>query len=186
MKEHNITNTSRLLRIFAVATERISCKAITYNTMMNILSLILLILFSCGSIKVSETPEKFGKSVIECLENNDFDTFKQLIINEEDFEYLMDNTDYSSKEEKEKVISTKEERINALNEQNKILFEGSKYNNLEYVRSIYSVDHDGKVEYISNYKLIAKSSEKDLTIVFQRLVKTNNGWKSVGVFKVEQ
>lgn len=152
---------------------------------MTTLSLIALILFSCANKTISDTPEKFGKSIIECFENDDFNSFKELIINEKDFEYLMENTDFPSKEDKDKVISTKNERIKSLREQNKTLFDNCNYKNLKYISSIYTVKKDGAVEYISNYQIHTKSSDKELKISFQRLVKTKNGWKSVGNFTVE-
>lgn len=152
---------------------------------MTTLSLIALILFSCGSRKISETPEKFGKSIIESFGNNDFNSFKELIINEEDFEYLMEHTEFPNKEDKDKVVSTKNERINSLRDQNKTLFDNSNYKNLKYISCKYSVKKDGEVAYMSNYQIIAKSEDKELKISFQRLVKTKNGWKSIGNFKVE-
>ena len=98
---------------------------------------------------------------------------------------MIENTEFPDEEDRNKVISTKNERLNSLREQNEKLFNNRTNKNLKYISCEYTIEKDGNIEYTSNFQIIAKSTNKETIITFQKIVKTKNGWKSIGTFEVE-
>lgn len=133
---------------------------------------------------MNQTPEEFGKSMVKVFNDEDFDEFKRYLVTLDELKELVNNTELSSDKEKEKVLSTIDERMES--ELAKVInhFQTEKLDSLAYVNCIYTISLDGEVEFTKNYRIIAESKSDTISIGFRRLVKTKNGWKSLDNFIV--
>lgn len=141
---------------------------------------------SCSEKLVNGTPEEFGKSVVTAINNRDFDEFKKYIVSLDNFTEIIEKTEYKSKSDKEKVLSTLEDRFNGLIDENKTDFNNLRIDSLQYSKcNDYTISTDGDIEYIRGYYIITKSGETSKEIGFLVLINTKDGWKSMGSFKLK-
>lgn len=156
---------------------------------MKTICLLALLLFSCSGQEpraTTSTIEEFSQQVVEALGSDKFESFQPLIIDENDFDFLMENGDYENEASKRNVMSSKKERLRALTEQNKNWFQNNcNIFKLKYISCDYSLKKDGRLEFVSNLRIRSKSENTDLVIVLQRIVKTDQGWKSIGDIRIQ-
>lgn len=150
-----------------------------------ILCIITTLLFSFSGFKVNNTPDSFSVKFLKCLENKDEKAFKELLMNEEDLDYLIKKTKYKSEKDKQKVVSTKKERLKIFQEQYLSVLRKANYHGLHLIKCEYKVEIEDGFKFISGFSICATTSKNKVILVeFGMLIKFGNVWKPIGELKI--
>lgn len=150
------------------------------------IALFLLILPTAFGQQTFKELDPFGKFILKTINDRDYESFSSILITEEEYEVMMHRAAYRSEEEKESTLASKDQHLAAIDFDNRAEFKALDYETLKLkgITFIMSTDANG-VKYCADFKIEVLDGEIDRVISFDRVLLTDNGWKSVGSFSVE-
>lgn len=151
---------------------------------------LLLLLFSCVTKTDLSTPEKYAQSLINAVNNQDKKQFRELILNEADYEMVIKTMVKTEPQEAQRMVSEKAAAIQRLNDAAENAFTVINKD----VKSIstfqlnnYTTDLVSDFEMIPEMELQIETPEHDKKrILITKLIKVNGLWKSTGDIRLDE
>lgn len=163
--------------------------------MRSYLLIILIVLFSCSNEdsvnndqkeNKENTPDSFAILIIKAFNENDFNSFYGHFITEGDYEYMMTKKKFKSKGDEKMQQSKKTHIISSNLKNSKSYFDKCRFSELKLTGTNYRLKKDkGGLLFINNFEISAIDQGEPVKIIFSKIVRIENKWKSAGTFVVE-
>lgn len=130
--------------------------------------------------------DAFGKFILKTINDRDYEGFRTTLITEEEYDVMMHRTAFRSDEEKESILASKDKHLYSINFENLAEFKAIDFETLilKGIDFIVTTDANG-IKYCADFKIEVLDGEIDRVISFDRVILTDNGWKSVGSFTIK-